>query len=91
MALLDQAGKAAADEVIAQLPAIEAFFDAQLAKIQATIKDTVAEALTTIQATVGASLADVTAERTEAVNDIHGIIDRLSGMSLQIPARKAIE
>lgn len=47
---------------------------------------------------VGGALADLTAERTELVNDIHGLLDRLNGakiviieggFALQIPERKS--
>ena len=81
---MDIAGiKASTDELVAQLPAIEAFLDDQRAKFAKTFSDgaalmqaTIKEALATGQQTVGESLAAVTAERTEIVNDLHGIIDR---------------
>lgn len=79
MAMGDQVGKQAADEVVAQLPALETFVDAQLAKLQTT--------LTTV---VGATLADITAERTEAINQLadvlHGVLDRLNGAALVLGA-----
>ena len=75
MAIGDQVGKQAADEVVAQLPALETFVDAQLAKLQNT--------LTTV---VGATLADITAERTETINQLadvlHGVLDRVNGTAV---------
>ena len=77
MALGDQVGKQAADEVVSAIPALETFVDAQLAKLQAT--------LTTV---VGDTLADITAERTEAINQLgdvlHGVLDRINGATLTL-------
>ena len=75
MALGDQVGKQAADEVVAALPQLEKFVDAQLAKLQDT--------LATV---VGGTLADITAERTETINQLgdvlHGVLDRLNGTAV---------
>lgn len=92
MALGDQAGKAAVDELVGQLPELKQFIADQLAELQNTVKQCVADARAEIETVVGGSLAAVTAERTEAINQFadvtHSIIDRLSGLSIQIPARK---
>lgn len=42
-----------------------------------------------LELVVGDTLADLTAERTETVNDIHQLLDRLSGatITLNIPPR----
>ena len=75
MAIGDQVGKQAADEVVAALPQLEKFVDAQLAKLQDT--------LTTV---VGGTLADITAERTETINQLaevlHGVLDRANGTAV---------
>ena len=75
MAIGDQVGKQAADEVVAALPQLEKFVDAQLAKLQDT--------LTTV---VGGTLADITAERTETINQLaevlHGVLDRVNGTAV---------
>lgn len=75
MAIGDQVGKQAADEVVAALPQLEKFVDAQLAKLQDT--------LATV---VGGTLADITAERTETINQLgdvlHGVLDRLNGTAV---------
>lgn len=77
MALGDQVGKQAADEVVSAIPALETFIDAQLAKLQATLEQV-----------VGDALKDLTAERTEAINQLgdvlHGVIDRLNGATLTV-------
>jgi hypothetical protein len=77
MALGDQVGKQAADELVAQFPGIEAFVDAQLAKLQ-----------TTLEQVVGDTLADLTAERTQAISQLgdvlHGVLDRLNGATLTL-------
>lgn len=89
MAIGDQVGKAAADEFAAQIPCLEQFIDAQLVKFQDTVKQIVADAKTEIETVVGGSLAAITAERTEAVNQIadavHGVLDRVQ---IQILPRK---
>ncbi len=87
MALGDQVGKQAVDELVSQLPQIEAFIDAQLAKIQKTLDDAVTKACGTIQETAGAALKDVTAERTEMVNDINDLITRLGQTKIVVPDR----
>ena len=75
MAIGDQVGKQAADEVVAALPQLEKFVDAQLAKLQATLT-----------AVVGGTLADITAERTETINQLadvlHGVLDRVNGTAV---------
>ena len=75
MAIGDQVGKQAADEVVSALPQLEKFVDAQLAKLQDT--------LTTV---VGGTLADITAERTETINQLsdalHGVLDRVNGTAV---------
>jgi len=38
-------------------------------------------------AALGNALSAISSERTEAVNDIHGIIDRLGAARLEIPPR----
>lgn len=81
MAIGDQVGKQAVDEVVAQLPQIETFVDEQLTKLRDTVKQVVADAKAEIEMVVGDSLKTLTAERTEAVNQIgdtvHGILDRI--------------
>ena len=96
MAIGDQVGKQAADEVVAALPQLEKFVDAQLAKLQDTLT-----------AVVGGTLADITAERTETINQLaevlHGVLDRVNGtavvlghgaspygFTLIVPERKAM-
>ena len=75
MALGDQVGKQAADEVVAALPQLEKFVDAQLAKLR--------DALTTV---VGGTLADITAERSETIYQLavvlHGVLDRVNGTAV---------
>ena len=75
MAIGDQVGKQAADEVVAALPQLEKFVDAQLAKLQDTLT-----------AVVGGTLADITAERTETINQLaevlHGVLDRVNGTAV---------
>ena len=79
MAIGDQVGKQAADEVVAALPQlekfVEKFVDAQLAKLR--------DALTTV---VGGTLADITAERTGTINQLaevlHGVLDRVNGTAV---------
>jgi hypothetical protein len=65
--------------------------------LKETATAVISGAMSTLQETVGGSLKDLTFERTELVNDIHGILDRLNGtrvlltaggMQLQIPERK---
>lgn len=81
MAIGDQVGKQAIDEVVAQLPQIEAFVDAQLTKIRDTVQQVVADAKAEIEMVVGQSLQTITVERTQAVNQVadtvHGILDRI--------------
>lgn len=81
MALGDQAGKAAVDELVGQFPQLEAFFDAQLTKLQETVRQIVADAKTEIETVVGQSLAALTVERTQAVNQVadavHEVLDRI--------------
>lgn len=76
MAFGDQAGKAAADEVVAQLPGLKTFIDEQVDAIRETV-------LTT----VGDGLKAVTFEREEmlAAADamVHGWLDRLSGVEIR--------
>ena len=75
MAIGDQVGKQAADEVVSALPQLEKFADAQLAKLQATLT-----------AVVGGTLADITAERTETINQLadvlHAVLDRVNGTAV---------
>jgi len=77
MSLGDQVGKQAADELVAQFPGLETFVDAQLGKLQNTLEQV-----------VGDTLKDLTAERTEAINQLgealHGVIDRLNGATLTL-------
>jgi hypothetical protein len=93
MAIGDQVGKQAVDELVGQLPQIETFIDGQLTKIRETVQQIVADAKTEIETVVGGALAAVTAERTQAItqfsDEVNGILDRLSGLSVQIPERKA--
>lgn len=90
MALGDQVGKVAVDEVVGQLPAAEAFVQKQLTSLQATAQAIVATACSELDTVLGATLADLTAERTEAISSLHAILDRLGGVTIQlhIPARK---
>lgn len=41
-------------------------------------------AITRLQASLGDALADVTVERQELVNDVHGILDRLNGTTVRV-------
>ena len=81
MALGDQAGKAAVDELVAQFPELKAFIAEQLALVRSTVQQIVADAKDEINTVVGGSLAAITAERTEAVkqiaDEVHGILDRI--------------
>ena len=70
--------------------------EGQAAKDLGALLATTITALNTI---VGGSLADITAERTEAVNDGHGFLDRLNGAKLMfvdggfrldIPSRQVV-
>jgi hypothetical protein len=45
MAIGDQAGKVAVDELVAQFPGLEQFIDAQLSKLQATLTNSLHDAL----------------------------------------------
>jgi hypothetical protein len=93
MAIGDQVGKQAADEVVAQLPALEVFVDAQLTKIQNTVKQIVSDAKAELETVVGGSLAAITAERTEAVKQItdeaHSILDRINLPQLINPRKNS--
>lgn len=81
---MDLAGiKASTDVLVGQFPQIEAFIDAQLAKVTKTFNDGIAalqqavkDSLQTVEETAGGTLKDITAERIEAVNDLHSVIDR---------------
>ncbi|HWE51387.1 MAG TPA: hypothetical protein VG273_16465 [Bryobacteraceae bacterium] len=68
-----------------------------LPALQAVLNATLAGATATIEETVGGALRDLTAERMEVVDQVHGILDRLNGthlaftaggFELQIPERK---
>jgi hypothetical protein len=87
MAIGDEVGKQSVDELVAQLPAIETFIDAQLSKIQISINQMVVQAMGQLQQTVADSLKDITAEREELVNDVNDLITRIGGSRLVIPDR----
>lgn len=92
MPLGDQAGKVAIDELVGQLPELKQFIAEQLAELQGTVKQCVVDARAEMETVIGGSLAAVTAERTEAIKQVedalHGVLDRLSGLSVQISGRK---
>jgi hypothetical protein len=87
MAIGDEVGKQSVDELVAQLPAIETFIDAQLSKIQISINQMVVQAIGQLQQTVADSLKDITAEREELVNDVNDLITRIGGSRLVVPDR----
>ena len=64
----DEAAKQLATQV---LPVAAALIDAAVTKL-----------CTELETVTGATLADITAERQELVNDIHGILDRISATPL---------
>jgi len=51
---------------------------------------TVSKLCLELETVVGDTLKDLTFERQETINDLHGLLDRLEGLSLtiHIPARK---
>lgn len=64
----------AAKQIVTQiLPVAGALIDAAVTKLcdEATL-------------VVGSALADITAERKELVNDIHGLLDRINGTGIAI-------
>lgn len=63
----------------------------QILPVLAALVDSTTEKLSReLELVVGDALAALTAERTETVNDVHEILDRLSGatVTLSIPQRK---
>ena len=57
--------------------------------ITALVDSTVKKLCDELETVVGDALADLTAEREETVGDLHGLLDRLDGLTIQlhIPAQ----
>ena len=94
MALGDQAGKAAVDELVAELPALKAFIAEQLALIRSEFRGAIQDAKEELNAVVGSSIKALTVERAETIEQIadsvHELLDRVGATRLDIPARKVI-
>ena len=81
MALGDQAGKAAVDELVSQFPGLEAFVDSQLTKVQATLTGSLNDALK--------GFADGLSDMLQLGYSINGASVSLEVEPINIPAIKA--
>lgn len=81
MAIGDQAGKAAVDELVAQFPALESFVDSQLGKLQTTLTGSLQDALT--------GFADGLSQILQLGYSINGASVSLEVEPISIPAIKA--
>ena len=81
MALGDQVGKAAVDELTAQFPGLESFIDSQLGKLQTTLT-------TSLQSALGA-FADGMGQALQLGYSINGASVSLEVEPISIPAIRA--